>query len=135
MMLILNFLVSVVLAPAVLAGVAYVTTKDQTLAVLSAVLSALSGLVALWDVVIRRGPKLGADWRVPHPKNFALINLVVYALVIPFIVGVFMWAVAEFGKAPPQRHYWLWLLILIPACLWVPKSKEGPDAGEPLGTD
>lgn len=132
MMLVLNALVSLVLAPTVLAGVAYFTTKDQTLAILSAVLSVLSGLVCVWDVVIRRGPKLGADWRMPEPKNYLLLNLVAYLLVIPFITGVLVWAQREFGKEGPKPLHWLWLLIMIGACLWVPKSKEGPDAGVPL---
>lgn len=137
MMLVLNFLVSVVLAPAVVAGVAHFTVKDPTLVKLSAVLSALSGLVCVWDVVIRRGPKLGMDWRFPSPQNYLLITLVVYGLVVPFIVGVGLWVRTEF-VTPPYRAaltFFLWFLTLVLSCLWVPHSKHGPDSGVPLSTD
>lgn len=136
MMLLLNFLVSVVLAPAVLAGVTHFTLKDPMLVILAAVLSALSGLVCVWDVVIRPGPKLGADYRVPSPKNYLLINFVAYAFVIPFIVGVLLWAKSEFARVnDPYIIKVAWVVIIVGCCLWVPQSKEGPDSGVPLGTD
>jgi hypothetical protein len=136
MMLLLNFLVSVVLAPAVLAGVTHLTVKDPMLVIIVAVLSALSGLMNVWDVVIRPGPKLGADYRVPSPKNYLLISLVAYAVVIPFVLAVALWVRSEYGdKGDRVMMRMIWMVIVGLGCLWVPQSKEGPDSGEPLGTD
>jgi hypothetical protein len=141
--LVLSCIFLVGLVPAAYCGMAYEIfhhhpERDRVvLAGVAAVLAALSGLVQTWDVAIRPGPKLGADWRFRGVNDYLSRTGVYHLVAMPVLAGgldFILWNLRSdtwIGSIPLIT----WGLFFLFFCGSTPIDREGPHAGVPLSSE
>lgn len=136
------FLLLVVVIPAAYGVTAWHAFQHSTLdpigmGATAAVLAAVAGVVQFWDLVIRPGPKLGADWHAPDVKDFLTRAGIAHLLIMPIAANGLFSQFPLDDSDIPFGYIGAWGvggLFFGAYCLTNPGGPGGPATGTPLTT-